>query len=606
MIAGVAFDGNLRSLVDQATPRGMRSAAYVLCAACAWWVGAVALGLVAVAVNPAVAEAPTSAPSRDGLASSIRWNSCGMRLRCARVRVPLDWERPGGPKITIAVIRHLASRPDHRIGSLFVNGGGASGSVGLVRSEGARLDALGQGRFDVVGWALRGGAGGEPMVRCFADQRSRERFWDGLSIPTTRAQSLAYLPKTVAYARRCGALGGRLLAHVSTTDDARDLDYLRRLLGDRQLSYWAVSYGTFLGETYANLFPRRVRAMALDGLVDPRIVIRGAAARFSNTVAAMDRGLRAFESVCQRAGSARCALAGRGVVAAAGGAAAGAVAARADPSAQRIATGGIELRRPVGRPVRVIDKSSRVAATGAKSRGGPASGNGSALATQARAVLAGTRSAASDPPTAITCTDSPARQGPGAWPQIIARLTRVSHVGGPFVGWSNWAPCAAWRARSADRYTGPWNAHTKNPILVIGTTLDPATPYTNARRVAHLLGNAILLTHDGYGHTSEADPSHCVEQVTSTYLVDLITPPKGTVCPSDRQPFDPQFGEPPSVDSRPQSRTRHGATTQLLQLDTPLADRGGGAWAGRTPLPGPRQSTLRDGLGLRLSTESGP
>jgi hypothetical protein len=187
-----------------------------------------ALGLVAVGVSPAVAQPARSGPDRAGLASSIRWRSCGVRLDCARVRVPLNWAHPAGPKITLAVIRHVASRPDRRMGPMFVNGGGASGSVELVRSEGARLDALGQGRFDVVGWALRGGAGAEPMVRCFADQRTRERFWDGLSIPTTRAQSLAYLPKTVAYARRCGALGGRLLPHVSSTDDARDLDYLRR------------------------------------------------------------------------------------------------------------------------------------------------------------------------------------------------------------------------------------------------------------------------------------------------------------------------------------------------------------------------------------------
>ena len=84
----------------------------------------------------------------------------------------------------------------------------------------------------------------------------------------------------------------------------------------------------------------------------------------------------------------------------------------------------------------------------------------------------------------------------------------------------------------------------QNPILIIGTTLDPATPYANARRVANLLGNAILLTHDGYGHTSEADPSACVTQATSRYLVQLIAPPKGTICRSDRQPFDPQFGQP--------------------------------------------------------------
>ncbi len=504
------------------------------------------LGLVAVGVSPAAAEAPTSGRSRDVLASSIHWKSCGVRLDCARVRVPLDWARPGGPSITIGVIRHIATRPDRRIGPLFVNGGGASGSVELVRSEGARLDALGQGRFDVVGWALRGGAGAEPMVRCFTDPRDRQRFWDGLSIPTTRAQSLAYLPKTVAYAWRCGALGGRLLAHLSTTDDARDLDHLRRLLGDRQLSYWAVSYGTFLGETYANMYPSRVRAMALDGLVDPRIVIRGAAARFSNTVAAMDRGLRAFESVCQRAGAARCALAGRG-----------AVALRVAKLLARLHRAPIPA--PTASPPGALsygDLSAVLFASLTNPAAWPqlaqhlqraANGDGSALATQARAVLSGTRSAAGDPPTAITCTDSPARQGPGAWAQVIARLTRVSHVGGPFVGWSNWAPCASWPARSTDRYTGPWNAPTKNPVLVIGTTFDPATPYINAQRVAHLLGNAILLTHDGYGHTSEADPSHCVERTTSTYLVDLVTPPRGTACPSDRQPFDPQFGESPAA-----------------------------------------------------------
>jgi hypothetical protein len=86
---------------------------------------------------------------------------------------------------------------------------------------------------------------------------------------------------------------------------------------------------------------------------------------------------------------------------------------------------------------------------------------------------------------------------------------------------------------------------------VIGTTFDPATPYTNARQVAELLGNAVLLTHDGYGHTSEADPSHCVRRVTSSYLVHLITPPRGTVCPSDRQPFDPDFAEPPPAGASP-------------------------------------------------------
>jgi pimeloyl-ACP methyl ester carboxylesterase len=145
---------------------------------------------------------------------------------------------------------------------------------------------------------------------------------------------------------------------------------------------------------------------------------------------------------------------------------------------------------------------------------------------------------------ALRCADGPARQGPRAWPRIIGRLARVSPIGGRLFGWSFWAPCASWPAPSSERYTGPWNATTTNPILVIGTRFDPVTPFANARRAARRLGNAVLLIHDGYGHTSGADPSACVDAATSVYLVNLTTPPCGTVCPSDRQPFDPNFGKP--------------------------------------------------------------
>jgi len=380
-------------------------------------------------------------------------------------------------------------------------------------------------------------------VRCFADPRSRTRFWDGLSIPTTIAQSLRYIPKVRGYAARCAALSGSLLAHVSTADDARDLDYLRRLVGDRRLTYHAVSYGTFLGQTYANMFRGRVRAMALDGLVDPRIVTRGAEARFGDTVAGLDPGLRAFESQCQKAGATRCALAGHG-----------SVAARVGRLLARLRRGPIPA--PTARPPGALSYGDALVvlfASLSNPRSWPqlgqhldeaARGDGSALATLARAALAGVRSAAGDPPEAIICADSPARRRLRAWPEVIGRLTRVSRVGGPFVAWTGWAPCASWRARSVDTYRGPWNAMTRRPILVIGTRFDTGTPYPNARRVARLLGNAVLLTHDGYGHTSEADPSACVMKATARYLVHRVTPSRGTVCPSDRQPFDPDFGEP--------------------------------------------------------------
>ena len=143
----------------------------------------------------------------------------------------------------------------------------------------------------------------------------------------------------------------------------------------------------------------------------------------------------------------------------------------------------------------------------------------------------------------LLCADSPARQNARQWPQVVHRLEAVSRIGGPVMGWLH-AACAAWPTRSADRYTGPWNAATANPILLIGTRFDPATPLANAKLAERRLGNAVLLTHDGYGHVSQADPSTCVMQALGRYFTGLTTPARGTICPSDRGPFDPGFGQP--------------------------------------------------------------
>ena len=113
---------------------------------------------------------------------------------------------------------------------------------------------------------------------------------------------------------------------------------------------------------------------------------------------------------------------------------------------------------------------------------------------------------------------------------------------GLLLGWWLWAPCASWPVRGQDNYRGPWNATTKNPILLIGNRHDPATPYINAVRSARRLGNAVLLTFNGYGHTSIHDPSACIDRARVAYLVNLITPPKGTVCQADKTPFAPGFG----------------------------------------------------------------
>src|SRR3954469_13841704 len=231
------------------------------------------------------------------------------QLQCGKLSAPLDWDRPNGEHIDLAVIRHLASRPQERIGSVFLNPGGPGASgVTVVGESWADFDQWGGGRFDVVGWDPRGTNASSP-VNCFRSDAERDQFWAGVSIPTTTAESQAYQRKTVELARRCGEVGGDLLNHISTADTARDLDALRQAVGDRKLTYIGLSYGTMIGQTYANLFPDRVRAMMLDGLIDPVKYTASAESRTVNAVAFADEAFAQFRTLCQAAGPDGCALA---------------------------------------------------------------------------------------------------------------------------------------------------------------------------------------------------------------------------------------------------------------------------------------------------------
>jgi pimeloyl-ACP methyl ester carboxylesterase len=510
---------------------------------------AVIVGVFLALVVPVTVDASSprgsAAPARAG-GPQISWTACGPQLECASVPVPLDWAHPGGATITLSVIRHLASHPEQRIGSLFLapSGPGDSGVVEIT-NRGQALDAMTQGRFDIVGWDIRGSWGSAP-VRCFADASERASFWQGLPVPTTRQDERRYLAKTVELAQRCGERNGDLLAHIATADTARDLDYLRRLVGDRQLTVFGESFGTLIGQTYANLFPRRVRAMALDGLIDPVASSAGMAAVLASGLADTDRVFRRFLALCEAAGPDRCALAGHGEP----------VAARVKGLLARLRHAPLPAPSAVppgeltyGETLTVLklavlaDPSVWPFAAAALEEA--AQGDGST--TKNAAAIADSdefRVGVQEQSVALICADSPARQPARAWPRVVDRLEAVSRIGGPVVGWLAGAPCASWPTTSTDRYTGPWNATTKNPILVIGTRFDPTTPLRNARLAERRLGNAVLLVHDGYGHLTRRDPSTCITQALGSYLVNLTTPPSGTVCPSDRLPFDPDFGQP--------------------------------------------------------------
>ncbi|GAA2861253.1 hydrolase [Actinoplanes cyaneus] len=485
-----------------------------------------------------------SAPAAAGSERGPTWTGCGPRLECAEVTVPLDWSRPHGQTITLPVVRHLASRPQQRIGSLFVNPGGPGDSgVEMATTRGDALDAATDGRFDIVGWDVRG-AGGTARVDCFGDPAQRQAFWAGKPIPTTAAEQRAYLATTAEFARRCGAANGELLTHISTADTARDLDHLRHLVGDEQLSYLGESYGTFIGQVYANMYPRRVRAMALDGIADPVAVTGGTETALAAALVSTDKAFEQFLATCQAAGPDRCALAGHGPV-----------APRVDAMLRRLRH--TPLPAPHATPPGTLSYQEALAPLKFAILGHPILWPEAAAALET--AIAGDGSAVKDaasfpaseqfhrlvePGQAITCADSPAKVRAARWPQVIHRFTQISRIGGAPLGWGMGAACASWPAGDTHRYTGPWNAATSNPILLVNTKYDPNSPLVGARRVERLLGNAVLLVHDGYGHLTNSDPSSCVTAATRHYLVELTTPAPGSVCLSDRAPYDPAFGGP--------------------------------------------------------------
>lgn len=485
------------------------------------------------------AAATSGAVTSGAAATGIDWTACGDRLECADVPVPLDWADPEGEQITLAVIKHEASKPDQRIGSMLMDPGGPGDTgVGLIRNAGDEIDNWGDGRFDLIGWDPRGTNASSP-VKCFADDAEAAAFWDGAVFPSTPEESDAYAARMTDLAQRCGKAMGPLLSHISTTDTVRDMDRIRELLGEQTITYSGLSYGTMIGQMYANMFPDRVRAMMLDGIVYPPDYVTSSETRSTNDAAGTDEVFDKFLTLCDQAGPDKCALAGHG-----------------EPAATRVARLFEQVRQaPIPAPnasppgeLHLTDlktvsfaplRDPHLWPEFAEQLNAAVDGDVSALATAAEAARTPAAFDEATKSSAISCLDGPASKTIDDWPTVIGNLNASSTMSGAVQGWWLWAPCAAnWPAKSTDRYTGPWNATTTTPILLIGTRYDPNTAYRNAVRSQLLLGNAVLLTHWGYGHLSVQDPSACTEAARTRYLVDLELPAPGTVCMADQQPFN--------------------------------------------------------------------
>jgi pimeloyl-ACP methyl ester carboxylesterase len=469
--------------------------------------------------------------------SAIDWTNCGDGLECATIPVPLDWDEPDGEKIELAVIKHSASKPEERIGTIFTDPGGPGDTgVGLIKGAGDDLDAWSDGRFDWIGWDPRGTHASSP-IDCFETPADADEFWAGIRLPSTPEESAAFAVHSKELALRCGEVMGDLLSHVSTVDTVRDLDHMRELIGEDKITYVGLSYGTVIGQVYANMYPEHLRAMLLDGLVNVVAYSTSAEVRAADGASSADEVFDQFIATCEEAGAGKCALAGHGEPVADRldrlfeFARQGLPAPNADPPEDLayndlVMSSFAALRNPALWPAWAEQLEAAV------------QGDASTLATAAAAARTTAMWTEATKSSAISCLDAPAEKSVDDWPEVIGEFTELSRMGGAIQGWWLWAPCASeWPASSDDRLEGPWDAQTEVPVLLINNRYDPNTSWASAAATEKLLGNAVLLTNEGYGHPTFQDPSTCVDEWRVRYLVDLETPPPGTTCESDVKPF---------------------------------------------------------------------
>jgi pimeloyl-ACP methyl ester carboxylesterase len=496
-----------------------------------------------IAAFASVATPTTAAGAATGAAANTStglsaWKSCGKHLECALLRVPVDYAQPEGPQVDIAVARIPATDPKHRLGSLVFNFGGP-GDAGTTTLPGFARDvpAAVRARYDLVSFDPRGTGRSRP-VECI-DDATADRLNAIDPTPNSDAELRAYYDGThepVDLVARCVTRDGAWLAQLGSRNVARDVDRLRAALGDTRLSYLGFSYGTVIGAVYAQMFPHRVDRMVLDGPVDlsatPLEELRANSDGF-------ERALDDFLSDCASRKS--CNFHNDG-----------------DPAA---ALTRLETRFEKGLELPTVNlatghRSSRKAGVGAfytglisalydKQFGWPTlaqaltqaqKGDGSLLQALADSYNGrrddGTYDNINQVIGVILCDDR--EDAVPSFDDYVAEYHRdvatYPFLGG-YVG-STMLGCDPRLPRPpASEQVGDLHVSGVTPILVVGTTGDPATPFAGAQDLAARLDGSRLLTFDSTEHTAYTK-NRCINDAVDDYLLRGTLPPEGTTCRS--------------------------------------------------------------------------
>ncbi len=489
-------------------------------------------------------------------APQLEWRPCGEGLeafQCATAKVPLDYDRPGGRTTSIALTRLPATDAEHRIGTLFTNPGGPGGSgVDFVHESAEKAFTREvRARYDIVGFDPRAVAGSD-AAHCFGSQAEEERVTTSLpfAFPLTGTELGRHLSLRKRIADACVETAGAVMRHASTANVARDMDLLRRAVGDRRMHYVGYSYGTYLGATYARLFPRSVGHLVLDGTFDPAAYSgsngdrRSQGARLGQGAAASET-YQQFLRACEEAGDA-CAL------------------NRLGPPERVVEKLLDDLRaKPLTTPDGTTMTYSVAVGTIFQQLYAPSLWAGLAeklagLADPTRKGSASTPRSTTEPepytsvgePLASSCVDSRHRIRPRGYQRLADAEDRAAPHFGRLRAWVG-LECSFAQLRDRDAFRGPWKQAVKKPVLVIGTRYDPSTPYAHTRPYTDNFPDGRMLTVEGYGHTS-LGKSTCADRTVTRYLVDGKPPKDGASCRQDAAPFAPTTGS---------ERERRRATT---------------------------------------------
>ncbi|MCL3862123.1 alpha/beta hydrolase [Actinotalea sp. K2] len=508
-------------------------------------------------VGPAVSP-PGPGPVLSEVAA-VAWGPCAVpdlpdvpaTYQCATYDVPLDHADPSGPTIELALIRRPADDPDARQGSLFVNFGGpgadAVSSIALV-GETYFAPAV-TAEFDVIGMDPRG-IGRSTPLQCVGPEDDPADYFTAFVWPESARDLRTVRDVNAALDARCVAEGGPLRDHMSTTAVADDLDLLRRAVGDEQLTYVGYSYGSYLGAVYANRYPDKVGALVVDGVVDPvdwttgRDVDGTRVPIFArmNSDDGAQATLEEFFRLCDEAGAERCAFSGPGEASASD---------RFDALYERLrvepvldpGTGMLLNHQLLAALTRSgLDNSPTWHRLAQSLAGYEQLASGAPGATPTDAAGATGRSAADALPSqvlareqlgAVACLDGVTPDRVSDWKR--AEVSQGVGYFGPLWTWID-QQCMSWSAEDVDRYQGPWDALTANPVLVVSTRFDPATDYSGALALHAELPSSRLLTVEGWGHSSTG-LSACADAVTTEYLLTRQVPKEDVVCTQDIDPF---------------------------------------------------------------------